>query len=454
MLLFLFIDCLFSWTICAWLFFLACFSLVCFGCAVCCGFGGLIRVVDTMDYLFYNAFFDIWLLSSVFSYEYFGFLFFSVIGLVFIGCILECNFNLYYTYFLLCSFTFLFCCAFCLLFTTDFILFFLCFELCGWSLCVLIASVSFYVRRGFAFSYMLFFMMVGTVLFLFGLSILIDKFGVFIFIGLGVFVCDSYLLTIVCSVFFLFALIKLPSFPFYSWLPEAHVESSSFGSMILAGVLLKFSSIFIIRFGCVLDVNFLFLFVLDFLLLFIIGLCISSCIIVIQIDCKKIIAYLSVIHVNFSILALLNMNSFSLWIFVLLSLSHGFISSLLFFMIGIIYSVLASRVFKFINFLFFITPLFSLLFICTMLASVGFPVFFSFLGECGVIFFVFSISEILCYVIVLSVFYCFITSIMFFVRLLMFGSYTIKLFISDVTVLVAICIEVLLVLFVFLTIIF
>jgi hypothetical protein len=83
-------------------------------------------------------------------------------------------------------------------------------------LCVLIASVTFSVRRGFAFSYMLFYMMVGTVLFLFGLVILIDKLGVFMFIGLGLFVCDSYLLTIVCSVFFLFALIKLPAFPFYA----------------------------------------------------------------------------------------------------------------------------------------------------------------------------------------------------------------------------------------------
>jgi NADH:ubiquinone oxidoreductase subunit 4 (subunit M) len=82
--------------------------------------------------------------------------------------------------------------------------------------------------------------------------------------------------------------------------------------MLLAGVLLKFSAIFIIRFGCVLDMNLLFLFVLDFLLLFIIGLTISCCVIVIQVDSKKIIAYLSVIHVNFSMLALLNMNSYSL----------------------------------------------------------------------------------------------------------------------------------------------
>ena len=138
---------------------------------------------------------------------------------------------------------------------------------------------------------------------------------------------------------------------------------------------------------------------------------------------------------------------------MLLSLSHGFISSLLFFLIGVIYSVLASRVFKFINFLFFITPLFSFLFICSILANVGFPLFFSFVGECGVIFFVFNVSEVLCYCIAFFLFYCFITSVMFFVRLVLFGSYTIKLFMSDVTVLVAICVEVILILFVFLTII-
>jgi proton-translocating NADH-quinone oxidoreductase chain M len=192
----------------------------------------------------------------------------------------------------------------------------------------------------------------------------------------------NYDLEIVLWVFIFFSLaIKIPLFPVHIWLPEAHVEAPTVGSVILAGILLKMGSYGMFRFlipSFTFSSKFFFpfLFILSFLSIYYISL-ITIC----QIDLKKLIAYSSIAHMGFVTLSLFTYNIQGLSGSIFLMISHGIVSGLLFLLIGILYDRYKTRVIFFYQSLNSIMPMFCFTFFIASLANVGFPGTISFIGE-------------------------------------------------------------------------
>lgn len=181
--------------------------------------------------------------------------------------------------------------------------------------------------------------------------------------------------------FFASFAVKIPMLPFHIWLPEAHVEAPTAGSVILAGVLLKLGTYGIIRFLIP-----MFPYAMDFFtpLVFtmcIIGILYSALTTIRQIDLKKIIAYSSVAHMNFALLGLFTNNSQGIEGCLFFMLGHGVVSSALFLCIGMLYDRYHTRNILYYGGLVQVMPLFSVFFLIFTLANLGLPGTVNFVGE-------------------------------------------------------------------------
>ena len=182
------------------------------------------------------------------------------------------------------------------------------------------------------------------------------------------------------SFFFAFC-IKVPLFPFHIWLPEAHVEAPTVGSVILAGVLLKLGTYGLLRFVIPLFCDATYFFLPFVYTLCILGIVYTCCSTIRQVDLKKVIAYASVSHMSFVILGLFTSNLQGICGSVFLMLSHGVVSSGLFFCIGCIYDRYKTRILRYYSGLVFTMPIFSLCFFILILSNISFPGTSSFIGE-------------------------------------------------------------------------
>lgn len=194
--------------------------------------------------------------------------------------------------------------------------------------------------------------------------------------------------------FFISLAVKVPLFPVHIWLPEAHVEAPTIGSVILAGVLLKMGTYGMLRFVTPLFSfgNFYFnplVFILSFMSIYYVSI-ITFC----QIDLKKLIAYSSVAHMGYVTLGLFTYNFIGLQGSIFLMLSHGVVSSLLFFLIGIIYDRYKTRLIFFYKSIYSYMPLFTLFLFFSTLANVGFPGTIGFIGEFFLMFSFLGISKV------------------------------------------------------------
>ena len=180
--------------------------------------------------------------------------------------------------------------------------------------------------------------------------------------------------------FFAFA-VKVPLFPFHIWLPEAHVEAPTIGSVLLAGVLLKMGSYGLLRFVIPLfnDANYFFLPFVYTLCIF--GIVYTCCTTIRQVDLKKIIAYSSVSHMSFVILGLFSVNIVGIAGSIFLMLSHGIVSGGLFFLVGCIYDRFKTRILFYYSGLVNVMPLFAVLFFILILGNISFPGTSGFIGE-------------------------------------------------------------------------
>lgn len=186
---------------------------------------------------------------------------------------------------------------------------------------------------------------------------------------------------ILWSLFFFGFCIKVPMMPFHLWLPEAHVEAPTAGSVLLAGVILKLGSYGFIRFLIYLWPFACLYFIPLIFVLATISVIFGSLITLRQIDIKKIIAYSSVVHMNFSLFGLFSFSIPGLLGGLIATLSHGFISSGLFLSVGVLYERYHSRLLKYYGGIAQLMPFFSTYFFFLTLGNISFPFTLNFLGE-------------------------------------------------------------------------
>lgn len=229
--------------------------------------------------------------------------------------------------------------------------------------------------------------------------------------------------------------VKVPVVPLHLWLPEAHVEAPTVGSVILAGIILKLGAYAMLRFlfssfsVIVLDVLLLVM-ILAFL-----GFAHASLVAFNQIDIKKIIAYSSISHMNFSLLGLFCLHLLGLTGAFVMLLGHALTASALFLGIGVLYDRYKTRLIFYYSSMALFMPLFSSIYFCFVLANFGFPGTVNFVGEFLLISGAFSFSNFL---LLLSTFGLVLTLIysLFFFNRVFFGPLISSLFLryySDYT---------------------
>jgi proton-translocating NADH-quinone oxidoreductase chain M len=181
--------------------------------------------------------------------------------------------------------------------------------------------------------------------------------------------------------FFLAFASKVPMIPVHLWLPEAHVEAPTAGSVILAGVLLKLGTYGFIRFSLPLFPYASFFFTPLVYTVAVIGIVYTSFTAIRQTDFKRIIAYTSIAHMNLVILGIFSFNVIGLEGAIMQSLSHGFVASALFLVIGVVYDRYRTRLVKYYGGLASVMPIYIFIFLFFTLANISFPGTSSFVGE-------------------------------------------------------------------------
>jgi len=174
---------------------------------------------------------------------------------------------------------------------------------------------------------------------------------------------------------------KVPMVPMHIWLPEAHVEAPTAGSVILAGVLLKLGTYGLIRFSFPLFPEASFYFTPLVYAIAVVGVIYTSFTAIRQTDFKRIIAYTSVAHMNLVIVGMFSFNSIGLEGAILQSLSHGFVASALFLVIGVVYERHHTRMVKYYGGLVHVMPIYIFIFLFFTMSNIGLPGTGSFIGE-------------------------------------------------------------------------
>jgi NADH-quinone oxidoreductase subunit M len=176
-------------------------------------------------------------------------------------------------------------------------------------------------------------------------------------------------------------LVKCPAFPFHTWLPDAHVEAPTAGSVILAGVLLKMGTYGFLRFCLPLFPDVIGAQVPIIMTLAVIGIIYGAIVAAVQPDWKKLVAYSSVAHMGFVLLGIFSLTHTGLMGGSMQQLNHGISTGALFLMIGLVYERRHTRMFKNFGGLKAQMPIYSAIFLIIMLSSVGLPGTNGFIGE-------------------------------------------------------------------------
>lgn len=288
----------------------------------------------------------------------------------------------------------------------DILLFYIFFEAILIPMYLIIGVYGSRDRKTWA-AYMLFFYtLCGSLLFLLGI--------VYIYIITGTFNIE-YLLYYKFTdneqfylwlAFFLSFASKIPVFPLHIWLPEAHVEAPTVGSVLLAGILLKLGVYGFIRFSLPMFPIASLYFSPFVHILCTFGIIYTSLTAIRQIDLKRIIAYSSVAHMNLIVMGLFSFNFLGVEGALLQSISHGFVASGLFFIIGMVYIRYQSRFIYFYGGMADIMPICCSFFLIFSMANIALPGTSSFVGEFLMLMGIFKLNFRIVVFIIVSVVLC------------------------------------------------
>ena len=185
-------------------------------------------------------------------------------------------------------------------------------------------------------------------------------------------------------IFFAFALafcIKVPLFPLHTWLPDAHTDAPTAGSVILAAVLLKMGTYGIMRFCFTLFPEASREFAFIFIILSIIGIIYGALVAMVQPDIKRLVAYSSVAHMGFVMLGMFSFTELGMQGALYQMLNHGVTTGALFLLVGFIYERRHTRAITEYGGIANIMPIYAAIFVFTTMASIGLPFLNGFVGE-------------------------------------------------------------------------
>ena len=237
----------------------------------------------------------------------------------------------------------------------------------------------------------------GSVLFLLAIILMAYNSGTFDIRELLNYNFSNQLQMILWPALFISFAVKTPMWPFHTWLPDAHVEAPTAGSVILAGVLLKMGGYGFIRFSIGMLPEASKFFIPLIMILSIVAIIYTSLVALAQKDMKKLIAYSSVAHMGMVTIGIFLVNHQGLEGAMIQMISHGIVSAALFLCVGVIYDRMHTRDINFYGGLVNIMPKYSVALMIFVLASVGLPGTSGFIGEILVIIGSFKYSTTLAF---------------------------------------------------------
>jgi proton-translocating NADH-quinone oxidoreductase chain M len=223
--------------------------------------------------------------------------------------------------------------------------------------------------------------LLGSIMMLLGILLILFETGTTNLCTLAAYNFTEERQVLLWLMFFISFSVKLPIVPFHIWLPEAHVEAPTIGSVILAGILLKLGVYGLLRFSFTLFPLATAYFTPFVYTISIVSILYSSLTTLRQADLKRVIAYSSVAHMNFGMLGLFSNTVQGVVGGLLLSISHGFVTSGIFLCIGVLYDRYHTRLVSYYSGLSAAMPVFSFVFFLFSLSNLGFPGTSSFIGE-------------------------------------------------------------------------
>lgn len=275
--------------------------------------------------------------------------------------------------------------------TNNFLLFYIFFEFLLIPMYILISVWGSRGRKIHAAHLFFFFTLASSVPLILAILLLYVKGGSLCFLDFQFFKIERGDLIIILSLFFLGFMSKIPIYPFHIWLPEAHVEAPTTGSVVLAAILLKLGFYGLYRVFVPLCDPEIYLYLRPVIItVLLLSVLYSGLVALRQIDLKKIIAYSSIVHMNFGLLGLFSNSSLGVVGSLFIMVCHGLISAGMFFSVGMLYDRFHVRNIMYYGGLAQYMPLFSILFFLLMFSNMSFPGTCNFVGEYLVYLSIFS----------------------------------------------------------------